>query len=211
MATGNDLGQTYTLRFRNRSESQHDFLCYQQGVDVNRPNVYTLAWFVKPVADGVDVDFSWAIDYNFVWSETGILQPGIQFVADQVVEAGLKKLNRIDFTRQNDAFQFTNQSSTGAAGSLTIDGDRTVPKHLATFGIGMSGFGTFVVDAEPNLAAIFTPHPEYWVSFGSFEQGEVLDIQTMVNAAPVLFPANVYAMTATLDSGNDWSISQGLL
>jgi hypothetical protein len=37
----------------------------------------------------------------------------------------------------------------------------------------MSGYGTHVVDAEPNFAAGFTPHPEYWISFGSFVPGPV--------------------------------------
>lgn len=204
------LGQKLTLRFKNRSESQHDFLCYQQGVDVNRPGVFTLAWFAKPVATGVDVDFCWTIDYNFVWSEQGELQPGICFAANQVLAAGLIQKNRVGFTDNNSAFQFVNQDSSGAEGSLTINGDNTIPKKKATFGIGMSGQGTFVVDAEPNLAAVFTPHPTYWVSFGSFDQGQVLDIQTLVNTAEVQFPANVYEVTAELDSGNNWSITQGL-
>lgn len=211
MATqANSLAQLFTLRFKNRSESQHDFLCYQQGIDVNRPNVYTLAWFAKPVANGVDVDFCWTLDFNFMWSEQGTLEPGITFTANQVLPAGLTQQNRVDFTQEGDAFQFSNQDSTGAEGSLTINGDNSVPKKKAVFGIGMSGQGTFAVDAEPNLAAIFTPHPTYWVSFGSFDQGEVLDIQTLVNTAEVLFPANVYQMTAVLDSGNNWSITQGL-
>ncbi|MBK5957257.1 hypothetical protein CCR97_03410 [Rhodoplanes elegans] len=203
--------QQYTLRFRNRSESQHDFLCYQQGIDVNLPNVYTLAWFAKPVANDAFVDFTWTIDYNFVWSEQGMLVPGVKFQAGQVVPAGLRESNRVEFTRIDGAFQFASQSSTGAAGSLTINGADGVPKRAAKFGIGMSGYGTHVVDAEPNFAAIFTPHPEYWVSFGDYDQGEVLDIQTLVNAAKVPFPANVYEMTVALDAGNNWTVAQGLV
>lgn len=205
-----DLSQMFTLRFKNRSESQHDFLCYQQGIDVNRPNVFTLAWFAKPVANGVDVDFSWTIDYNFVWSEQGELMPGLMFSANQVLPAGLTQMNRVEFTRQDGAFRFDQQSGSGAEGSLTINGDNRVPKKLASFGIGMSGQGTFAVDAEPNLSAIFTPHPSYWVSFGSFEQGQILDIQTLVNTAEVKFPANVFKATAELDSGNNWKVTQGL-
>lgn len=204
-------GQPYTLRFKNRSESQHDFLVYQQGLDVNQPNVFTLAWFAKPVANGVDVDFTWTIDYSFVWSEQGILMPGIQFLAQQVLPAGLIDQNMVDFTRIGGAFQFASQSGGGAQGSLTIDQDNTIPKKLATVGIGMSGYGTHAVAAEPNTAAVFSPHPEYWVSFGSFEQGQVLDIQTLVNSVEVPFPANVYEITVTLDSGNNWTITQGLV
>jgi hypothetical protein len=33
----------------------------------------------------------------------------------------------------------------------------------------------------------------------------------MVNSDAVTFPVNVYGMTATLDSGNNWTIEQGLV
>jgi hypothetical protein len=203
--------QNYTLRFKNRSKSQHDFLVYQQNIQVNTPYVYTLAWFAKPVASGVDVDFTWGIDYSFVWSEQGTLKPGITFNAHQVIPADLQNGNLVDFTRINDAFQFANKVGTGASGSLTIDCDDTIPKDAATIGVGMSGNGTHVVKAEPNFAAVFTPHPEYWISFGSFTPGQVIDTQTMVNAEQVEFPTNVYLMTATLDSGNKWTLAQGLI
>lgn len=203
--------QNYTLRFKNRSNSQHDFLCYQQSIEVNTPYVYTLAWFAKPVANGVDVDFTWTIDYSFVWSEQGTLKPGITFKAQQALAADLQSANLVNFADIGNAFQFANLVGTGAQGSLTIDCDDTIPKGAAYVGVGMSGQGTHVVAAEPNFAAVFTPHPEYWISFGSFEPGQVLDTQTMVNSEPVPFPVNVYGMTATLDSGNNWTLVQGLV
>lgn len=203
--------QSYTLRFKNRSGSQHDFLCYQQGINVNTPYVYTLAWFAKPVANGVDVDFTWSIDYSFVWSEQGTLKPGITFNAQQVISADLQTANLVSFTDIDDAFQFGAPTAAGTAGSLTIDCDGTIPKGAATVGIGMSGQGTHAVAAEPNFAAVFTVHPEYWISFGSFVPGQVVDEQTMVNSDQVNFPVNVYDMTATLDSGNNWSLAQGLV
>jgi hypothetical protein len=33
----------------------------------------------------------------------------------------------------------------------------------------------------------------------------------MVNSEQVDFPVNVYGMTATLDSGNNWTLAQGLV
>lgn len=203
--------QNYTLRFKNRSNSQHDFLVYQQCIDVNTPYVYTLAWFAKPVANGVDVDFTWSINYSFVWSEQGVVKPGITFNARQALAADLTSANLVNFTQSDSAFQFANLTGTGAQGSLTIDCDDTIPKGAATIGVGMSRNGTHVVAAEPNYAAVFTPHPEYWISFGSYVPGQVIDTQTMVNSDQVEFPANVYQMTATLDSGNNWTLAQGLV
>ena len=130
------MGDNYTLRFKNRSDSQHDFLVYQKGIEVNMPNIYTLAWFAKPVANGVDVDFTWTIDYSFVWSEQGQLKPGITFHANQVVVGDLLTANLIDFSKVDGAFQFGKPTGTGASGSLTIDGDNSIPKHAAKVGIG---------------------------------------------------------------------------
>jgi hypothetical protein len=128
-----------------------------------------------------------------------------------VVAADLQTANLIDFTNVGGAYQFANETAGGTAGSLTIDCDGTIPKGAATVGIGMSGQGTHVVPAEPNFAAVFSVHPEYWISFGSFVPGQVVDTQTMVNSEPVPFPVNVYGMTATLDSGNNWTLEQGLV
>ena len=40
---------------------------------------------------------------------------------------------------------------------------------------------TFVKPAQPNMDMKFTPHPEYWITLGDFEKGEVLDIGEIIN------------------------------
>jgi hypothetical protein len=70
----------------------------------------------------------------------------------------------------------------------------------------MSGSGTFVVPASPNLNLVFTPHPKYWVTAGTFATGEVLDSEQLTNTAAVEFPPGVYAMVATLQLDNTWTV-----
>jgi len=70
----------------------------------------------------------------------------------------------------------------------------------------MSGSGTFVVQAQPNMNAIFTFHPEYWITFGNFKEGEVLDITQITNKAQITFPPNIYSMAAILNQDNTWTI-----
>lgn len=203
-------GQTLTLRFKNRSGSQHDFLCFQQGININMPNISALAWFAKPVANGVNVDFTWTTDYSFVWSEQGTLKPGITFSAQQAIPADPATANLVTFTNVNGAFQFGTPTAAGSVGSIAIDCDSTIPKDVAMIGIGMSGQGTHVVPAEPNFATVFSVRPEYWIAFGSYTPGQVLHSATMIHAQQVTFPVNVTGMTATLDTGNNWTIQQGL-
>jgi rhizosphere induced protein len=205
--TGNIMATTtlpkYSIRFRNRSGSQHDFVCFQQKPD---PSGHTLAWFSRPVPDGVDDTFTWTLTYDFVWMETGPLSSGIEFAAEEVVPADLETANLIGFTVKDGAFQFTKPSDGGAKGSLTIKCDTTIPDNEAVVGIGMAGSPTFATPARPNFADVFTPHPEYWIIFGSYKPGQVLDPAAMATAVQVKFPANVYDVTATLDSKNTWQI-----
>lgn len=175
----------------------------------------SLAWFAFPVAPTTAVSFSWEIDYQFVWSQVGKLAAGVLFSASQKWEADLKNPNNVDFTRKaNKAFTFENLASGGQDGTLYIHQDGTIPADTAAVGINMgivgspagAGTGTFVVPAQPNITANFTPHPEYWCTFGEYTPGQVLDIGQVGTKAQIAFPANVYHMVATLNPDNTWTV-----
>ncbi|GED17936.1 hypothetical protein SAMN04487909_12746 [Aneurinibacillus migulanus] len=57
----------------------------------------------------------------------------------------------------------------------------------------MSGNGTFAVQAQPSLGLTFTKH---YISFGTFTEGEVLDIVQMTKFAELKFDPGVYSITA---------------
>ncbi len=201
-------GTQYSLVVTNNSSAQWDFYVYQQQPGTPSPGVFSLAWFALPMAPTTTATFSWDISYNFVWSRTGNLQPGVVFTASQNWAADLQTANQVTFTDASGALTFANLSAGGTQGSLTIVEDGTIPSNIASVGIGMSGYGTFAVQAQPNMSAIFTPTPEYWVAFGSqVQQGVVLETQVGDNAQ-IVFPANVYTMYATLGSNNLWTVSQ---
>jgi hypothetical protein len=72
---------------------------------------------------------------------------------------------------------------------------------------GGAGSGTFAVQAQPNSLLTFTPHPAYWVTAGTFEHGEVLDIGSILgDSAEIQFPPGVYNMTAILNLDNTWTV-----
>jgi hypothetical protein len=70
----------------------------------------------------------------------------------------------------------------------------------------MSNAGTFAVQAQPNTNLVFTPHPDYWLTVGTFRQGQVLDVEQITNEAAVPFDAT-FSMQAVLDSQNNWTIT----
>ncbi len=200
------MGVNYTLIFQNNSSNLWTAAVYQNDPDINNPDVMSLAWFTKAAAPTTNVQFGWTIDYGFVWSETGTLTKGVVFTASQDWPADLTTTNRVGFTDENSAFTFQNQVEGPLPGTLSIVQDNTIPADTASVGVSMSGSGTYAVQAQPNITASFTPHPNYWITFGSYIQGEVMDIGQLTNAAEVAFPANVYSMTAILSATNTWSV-----
>jgi hypothetical protein len=212
-------GTQYTLRVVNNSTNFVDMCVFQDDPDIGVPDVMSLAWFAKPTYPTTTVVFRWTVDYSFIWSETGTLKPGVFFDASQTWPAdpsvvGLssqtKPGNQIGFSHPSaDAYTFTSTPVPGAqTGSLYIKEDPNLPLKRASVGIGMSGSGTFAVQAQPNMNLTFSPHPKYYLAAGTYSQGEVLDIGSITNPAEIRYPAGVFSLTAVLQEDNTWRIEQ---
>ncbi|MCS7484053.1 hypothetical protein ACFFQW_31495 [Umezawaea endophytica] len=211
-------GTQYTLRVVNNSTNFVDMCMYQEDPNLGVPNVVSLAWFAKPAYETTTVVFRWTVDYSFVWSETGELIPGVYFDASQTWPADpstvgtstdTKAGNQIGFSHPSpNAYTFTSTPFPGAkVGSLYVTENPNVPLRRSSVGIGMSGAGTFAVQAQPNLNLTFTPHPVYYLAAGTYSQGEVLDIASMTNPTDIRFPDGVFSMTATLTKNNSWVVN----
>lgn len=199
-------GVNYSLIFKNFSSNQGSGCVYQDSPNIANAQVMSLAWFSKVAAPQTTITFTWTIDYSFVWAETGQLIPGVMFMAGQTFPADLSTTNSITLSYIGGAYQFQNQTAGASAGNLYIREDATVPLKQASVGIGMSGAGTFVVQAQPNYNLIFTPHPKYYITFGTFTAGEVLDITSITQKAEIAFPPGVTSMTAILGQDNSWTV-----
>ncbi len=200
------MSQQYSIQFKNNSSNPGYACIYQTDPDIGVPNVLSLAWFSKYAFPSTNIIFKWEIDYNFVWSQTGTLEPGVTFIASQAWDADLSSNNQVTFTHENDTYTFKNKTADPRSGSLYIKEDGTLPLKEAAVGIGMSGNGTFVVQAQPNMNLTFTPHPKYWIAFGNYTEGQVLDITEMTNVKEIDFPPNTYSMTAILNADNSWTV-----
>lgn len=209
------MSTRYSVNFINNSSNSGKVFIFQQDPDMQKPDnqgsdIMSLAWFSKTAHPNTKIKFTWSLDYSFVWSETGVLKPGIMFDASQVEAADLTTNNETTFSYDDGAYEFTDLRS-GTPGSLIITEAGNVPSKMASVGIGMSGSGTFVKQAQPNLTLIFTPHPKYYIAFGNQEQGEVLDITEINNPGLLDFPPNVYSLTATLNVDNTWTIQPTMM
>jgi hypothetical protein len=185
------------------------FAVFQRAPTLTVPaNVFSLAWFARPAHPNTQVTFQWTVDYSFVWSETGILKPGITFNASQNVPADPFVQNFTQLTEDAyGATYFTPPSTNGTVGSLTIQQLSNVVPNRTSVGVGMSGSGTFVVQAAPNMTAVFTPHPNYWVIFGNYQTGQVMDIENVTGEIEATFAGSLTSRTVTLQPNNILSIA----
>jgi hypothetical protein len=206
-----DFIMMYTLTFINNSINPGAVCLYQKPVDMKQFDVESLAWLTYSCNPNVEVDLSWSADYNFVWSKTGILKPGVKFKAAETVAADLNEKNSIVLDQNDFGYLFAQTSCRDATttpnGSLRIFESANISMNDVAVGIAMSGSGVFVKQGQPNLSLSFTPHPNYWITFGDFEQGEVLDIEVLTNSQEITFEPGIYTMYAILNIDNTWTIT----
>lgn len=200
------MSNKYSVKFINNSTNKGNVALFQKLPDQKAQNIFSLAWFSKFVNPGVHETFKWNIDYSFVWSDTGEVKPGVIFEGGEEVGADLTTANTISLD-YNGGYFFSPTSFSGQSGSLYIDETANVPLKQAAVGIGMSNAGTFVKPAQPNLHLEFVPHPSYWIVFGDYQQGEILDIEQITDAVEINFGPNIYNMVATLKQDNSWAMT----
>lgn len=198
----------YSLTLKNRSTRPWTFYVYQKLPQLS-PNIFSVAWFASPhvMRPGTQIRFEWELNYNFVWSDTGPLTTGVTFEASGVVDSDPASQNttRFDYTPTTGP-GFSSPARGEPSGSLVINDAPDVPNNKFSVGIGMSGTGTYVAQAGPNLRHLFTPTPSYWVAAGEgVKIGSVLDIKTITHTEEAKFGTNVYSVEGTIGPNNLWT------
>ena len=207
MAENNSNGTVFQINFVNNSINPGTFMVFQQDPNLAMPGINSLAWITKFANPNTQGFFSWTINYNFSWMESESVTSGITSGTSQSVPAGegLLTMNGITLT-YDKGYSFIDPIDQTPTGSLYIKQDATIPLDRASVGIGMSGAPTFMVPAQPNMEVVFTPHPEYWIAFGEFNQGQTINLQEVTNSSLVTFPPGITKMNATLNADNTWTI-----
>jgi rhizosphere induced protein len=202
----------YQVKVINNSEVDDRNAILFQEIPKMPEDAVTLAWLSKMCHAGTEITHKWNVDYNFVWGQAGSLAPGTMFEAGQKVAADLERKNTVTLMYEKGGFKFGPSRFSGKKGLLYVNEDRSVPgpgnSDQGVVGVGMSGFGTFIVPTLPNNAASFTPKPTYYLAFGKFEQGEVMDINQLTNPEKLQFKNGTTKAVATFD-GTDWEITFG--
>ena len=202
----------YYLKVVNKSKQSWTFCVYQTGPHILSENVLSLAWLVSPYKIGVNSfqNFFWNPDYEFVWYDSGTLKPGVHFLAGGSQKCNPSTENHTEFTVSEGGEPGLSKPTLlrDQKGTLSIHTGEHVPFDKFAVGIGMSGNGAFVQQAQPNLTYKFTPPPSYWVGASNHIKVEtVLDIRNIATTAEVKFPHKIYSLVVTLDKDNEWDFA----
>lgn len=100
---------------------------------------------------------------------------------------------------------FSNLSTAGQAGKLTIIEGGSMPNNVYSTGIGMSGQGTFAQQVLANTTQLYTPEPSILLLRVRVQMGQVL-AQTVTNSNELKYSGNIYSLVATLDETQQWNV-----
>ena len=202
------MAKQYSLTVNNQASHSAYFMVYQNDPTAWDPNALSIAWFAKfshpsPTAK---IKFSWGVDWGFSWADTGKLQAGIQFDASETYAPQGPSDNLIQLDHSNNAYYFGKTSSGQDPDRFYIQESKNIPVNSsASVGMTMSGNTVYAVQARPNQNLTFSPHPTYYLAYGNFEEGKVIDVSTINNALQLVYPTGVYSLTTTLQADNTWT------
>ncbi len=202
------MGKTYSVTINNRASHSDYFMVFQNDLTNWAPNAMALAWFSKysNPSPTTELTFEWTVDVGFSWAETGELQPGIRFNASEkyIPENGLNKIT-LDY---NGGYLFTGEEQGPDKDRLYLSESGNIPlKSLASVGVTMAGSTVFATQARPNQSLTFSPHPRYFIAYGNYQKGEVIDVSAVNNPLELVYPTGVYSLTTTLNVNGTWDTS----
>jgi rhizosphere induced protein len=178
---------SYSLTLVNESAKAWSFFVYQQ-MPEQPDHLFSLVWQARIVSPGQEAAIEWATDYGFVWSDSGTLMPGVNFLTQGTVAADPHAANTTTFNAEPSP-NFTAPQAGEPAGALIIKNAGYSSNITYAVGISMDNAAAFAMAAQPNMQNTFTAAPTYWIAAASFaEHGSVLDPHEITFNLNVSFP-----------------------
>ncbi|SBS39204.1 hypothetical protein MSP8887_03706 [Marinomonas spartinae] len=134
----------------------------------------------------------------------------IEATSSQSIPVEINGLNStsLSFHQDLSAYNFLPLSE-GPKGTITTNCGDDVPSSQTTsaataagLGVGLSGYGAFLVDAQPNLQCSWTiSELTYYLAYGEFKTGEIID-PAKINSKIIVNFDGVNKREAVLDKKN---------
>ena len=198
------MAYTYTLTVNNHAANSNYFMMFQNDPTSFAPNAMALAWFSKFSNPNSVITFEWKVEWGFSWGDTGKLGDGVIYRASENAAASPDK-NQITLD-YNNAYMFSNQHAGPDPTRFYIAETANIPvDSSASVGITMFGSTVYATQARPNTNITASPHPVYYVAYGDYLPGEVIDISTVNKPLLLPYDTGIYSLTTTLNPDNSWS------
>lgn len=195
----------YSVTINNQASTPAYFMVFQDDPSSWDDNALSLAWFSKfsnPSPTSVTT-FTWNVDWGFSWAETGELKPGIDFVASETYDPTGGN-NQISLN-YNGAYLFDNPTQGVDPDRFYLQETDQIPVNSqASVGMTMSGSTVYATQAQPNQNLTFSPRPSYYLAYGDYQEGEVIDVSTVNNPLELVYQTGIYSLTTTLNADNSW-------
>jgi hypothetical protein len=204
------MANTYTLTVVNDSElGNPDFAIFTSLPLVADYASLSCAWLVQQIDDNNTYTFTWDIQWGFAWSATGT-NTGVQWAASGSLPADpLSQAECAATFGYNGDFQLLPATGTPDGQTLTITDSPQVPipsDQPSSVGVTLGGSPACVTNAGPNLTQVYTLHPTYYIDAGQYVKGQMVDGTSLTRFQALEYAAGVYALTATIDADNNWSV-----
>lgn len=200
------MAKQYSITISNRASHSASFMLFQADPGAWSPNAMAVAWFAKfsNPSPTSRIQFKWTVDIGLSWAETGKLAPGAQFVASELFDpTGTLNQVTLDY---NGAYFFTDPTQGADPSRIYLKESGNIPVGSnASVGVTMSGSTVYATQAMPNTNLTFSPKASYYLAYGNFEEGTVIDVSTINNALLLPYPTGVYSLSTTLNADNTWT------
>jgi hypothetical protein len=199
------MGKRYSVTIHNNASEAACFMVFQNDPTQWAPDAVSLAWLAKFSQPGPHsrTQFQWSADMGCSWAETGQLVPGVHFIASETYDCiGGRNLITLDY---NGTYMLKNPTQGFDPARFYVAESAQVPtRSQVAVGITMSASTVYAVPARPQQNLTFSPRPRYFLAYGQYEEGQVIDISTVRNPLELCFPPGVYALTTTLNADGSW-------
>lgn len=200
------MGKQYSITINNQASHSASFMLFQSDPGAWSPNALAVAWFAKKSNPSPTsrVKFIWTVDIGLSWADTGPLGPGAIYQASETFDpTGTLNQVTLDY---NGAYFFSNPVKGADPARIYLQESPNIPVASgASVGVTMSGKPVYATQAMPNTNLTFSPKASYYLAYGNFEEGTVIDVSTINNALLLPYPTGIYSLETTLNADNSWT------
>ncbi len=204
-------GGEYTIVFKNESGQSGVAMVYQLPPDTSMSNVFAVAWQTTNVsADPTrDTTFSWSEEYSVSWSQSGGISTGAIYSYATSIDVDLSEGAGATLDLGSGSLEPSGQGGGIQPGALQVSVSGGNSGQIATVGVGIDGTTGLVVSIPTGAEWTYEPTSTYYIAFGHFIEGMVLNVALIANAVAIDFSDGTSTFVVTYGKDHQFTVTSG--